>query len=164
MAQLRCPNCGGYRVSDQVKRIILRRTDEPAQSSWEGAGRLGLLVLGAIAIYFGTVVLLLNAVGHTGRVASADVPALFWVVFWGDLALLVIGGIMLARRRWARLGLYRGVLHRDWCRLCGYRWQWVEGQPEPTSSTGQATTDLIRRGAQPVDQAAAADPERTRRE
>jgi hypothetical protein len=142
-------------VSDERKRTILNRYNEPAKSSFEGAGPLMLFTLAPLAIWVGATVLAANHIMPIG---------LFWVIVWGDLAALVVGVLWLENRRWKHVGLYSGVLHHYWCGLCGYRWRRVEGRPEPEQPTGRTNTDLIQRGARHLGEAARAYEEQRRRE
>lgn len=126
MAQIQCPNCGGYKTSASTRHV------EKVPVSM--LRKVSLLVIGAVII-----------VGWRVWIASmgSSVPleSKFVNIFSFALAVfVVIAAATLKRNATTGYGFV--------CNLCGYTWNWMLGTPLPSV---KAQPDLIAAGAQRLE-------------
>jgi len=135
--QVQCPNCGGYKVSFSQKDIFEKRAYSVYDpKNWKGWH---------LVLIFLAIVLVLMAVG-------GESLRLFIVVFC-SVPLILSLIIFIPKLLWAiifqkgqmRIKEKSGVLYNFSCQLCGYKWEWSTGQPEPEI---HVRPDLIAKGEQ----------------
>ncbi len=123
MAQVQCPNCGGYKINTEKAVTIAsvkRQTSVPIFRALIGLG-----VLACVLLY---------------GVARGDFLAI------GSTALLIaIVGFLLFRSLTGQLTeKVPSIVRYDLgCLLCGYRWTWQNDQPYPKVNVNSA---LIQQG------------------
>lgn len=138
--QTRCPNCGGYRVWDEVKKLTVSKRSGKTVS---GGAVFGVILLS------GVFLVLALAIMNSQPAYHKDPPAIVWILFAPE-GITLFGGLFYL------LAIWRVVkLHRYTCSLCGYKWAWRADEPEP-EATQPANPDLIARGEQNLRNAAAA--------
>lgn len=121
--QVQCPNCGGYKVSSSEKPV----TEKTPVPIWQrtAMGVLGLSLLGLAFI-----------------LSSGDTIEAWGFVCTGTLSLLVA---LFSNTNAKIIGKY----YESHCLLCGYRWNWQEGQSMPKVIVN---SDLIAKGAQRLEE------------
>lgn len=123
MAQVQCPNCGGYKVSEERVRVEMEYTaissDKP-----RGGGLLLYLVVGVVFI----VVLGINF----------EIPRMF--IGFALIALVIAPFVVIAMRTDSQpnSSIYS-------CNICGFNWAVKDGEPEPEATV---RPELILKGEQ----------------
>jgi len=135
--QYQCPNCGGYKTSFSIEPIM--RTEEvPYADSIPARIRRGLIlgIMGGISI---------------GLMASLVGGELNYGLQFGFIVFLVANLIAFLGKeiRSEKLGEY----YKLYCQICGYKWEWIKGQPWPAVTV---QTDLIAKGSQRLEEEAQA--------
>ncbi len=128
--QVQCPNCGGYKVSQNIDRI------DPATGNMVGSGGCGIAVLFSILGF---------ALAIYGTMSGNS------VIGFSGTALMVLVGFPLIvwleiKKGQSQKRAYN--LYNYQCNLCGYQWSWREGQPK---SKVNIRPDLIERGEQRLE-------------
>lgn len=123
MAQVQCPNCGGFKV-DEKRRVRYPKSGKLDTDYGQGCYVAFMLVAGFV---LGSL-------------------ALWWqdTLFFGIVVVAVIVYLIGA----ARMSNYPRVYSCS-CQLCGYRWTWERGQPEPEP---HVRPDLIQQGMQKLEE------------
>jgi hypothetical protein len=136
------PACGSYRVTDTTQRV----NPKTGKGVWNpfASGCLTSLGLLVLAILIGALLVpsFTSAYGPAGSQDAANVVTVVWAV------VTVIAFLAVFTR-------YRNMvqLHQYECSLCGFKWIWMEGDPEPTepvyhpTGVAQAGADLNNRMA-----------------
>lgn len=123
-SQAQCPNCGGYKVTAErfnVKQVI----SIPLRNRLIYAGVLLLLSFTAMGISL--------VIGEDWSIICGGFFAFWW---------FVAAFIALFR---SKLKKVVGKAYEYTCLICGYRWEWQEGQPWPKANINP---DLLAMGAQ----------------
>jgi hypothetical protein len=129
--QVQCPNCGGYKVNEDVIGI-----DSKTGKSFPVLGYCGFVVL-LMVIYVMVGALWLAVYGNKPTTSSCLMSTVFILLFfWGTYKFN-----KREKRAWN--------LYKYECKLCGYQWEWREGQPRPTVNV---RPDLIEKGEQRLEQ------------
>jgi hypothetical protein len=147
--QVKCPNCGGYKITSQ--KTPIKQKIALSESERRAMRILGLIIF-------------------VPMLGLSILACLVATVFGSDLGTSLSGGfytfctIIIVASLAGLLGsLFQsnvtkvvGHLHHFTCILCGYRWDWQEGQPWPKV---HVDPDLIAKGEQRL-----AEEERRRQE
>ena len=142
MAQVQCPNDGGYKVSTTVV-VVDRKTGKEVEKA--GCGCWSAALLG---IFF-AIVFLVMGIG-----SLVDHESLEGGIIGLVSGLCIVGFIVL----WMVLqykDYYKAdkiIKYKHECLLCGYRWERREGEPPPEV---HVRPDLIAKGAQRLEEEAA---------
>ena len=141
--QLQCPNCGGYKVTSGEKPVI-KKVPVP---TWQRLA-WGLLGLGLLGLaFFLNMVIDFNSDGALQTWLYCGCPGIVLTL----VALFQSTSMKKVGKYWAFS-----------CLLCGYRWEWSEGQPWPKV---KVNSDLIVKGAQRLEEEEReAEEERKRQE
>lgn len=142
MKQVQCPNCGGYRVSEETAYYSDSAGKHLANDPTAPTGCSLLVVAVGVAMFMVVQDTTIKIVGIL-------------------LVLLASGALvgMLGLTRMigsANKGLHR--VNKYACLLCGYRWEWHQGDPLPSVTV---RPDLIQKGEQRLQ---AEEEERRKRE
>lgn len=131
--QAQCPNCGGYKISSTTIDIKQKMPKSTSKYLKDVFWALVLLVfLGFVDSQLGS-------------------PC-------SGIAFIVLLVVLFQRTEMKKIGEYFNFT----CLLCGYRWEWREGQPWPKV---KVNPDLIAKGAQKLEEEAReAEEERKRQE
>ena len=119
MAQVQCPNCGGYKIDEKA----FVRKPKSGQLSFDQIALILLVSFGLGSWWLWK--------GNT---------------LWGVLS--IVGGLISYTILLALLSNRPSVYHRT-CMLCGYKWTWESGQPEPRI---RVRPDLIQKGMQKLEE------------
>ena len=125
MAQVQCPNCGGYKIQLKKEPIWTKKL-----LPWEHRKQGMLWGVGTVLVVCIIAVLIPRTGVIDGILACIGVFAIL-----GILSLL----FMPTQR------VMSGTIYHFTCDLCGYRWDWVEGTPLPEI---HIRPDLIAKGEQ----------------
>jgi hypothetical protein len=135
--QEQCPNCGGYKIDRSIKRID-PKTGKQYESRFRDIMWIPISALLILCFY----TFIPNPIYSCG------------------FAALVIAASIIVSKRSIEAHTY--PLYSYYCNLCGYRWEWHEGQPWPKV---KVNPDLMARGAQKLEEEAReAEEERKRQE
>ncbi len=111
--QEQCPSCGGYK-SDSVLTLIDPKTGKEVKSATCG----GIIMVIMIAFVVG------QGIGFF-------IPTDFWIPF----VILIIAIVLFLSYKIATTPTAaekRATSHYKYhCNICGYNWEWHEGQPRP---------------------------------
>ena len=149
MAQVQCPNCGGYRVNEE--RV---HTDPKTNRNVSESGGCGDWIRAFVAGVAAFFVIGGCIGGELFGVKTTDASYGTWV--YATLFLSVALGIaaLVITRRARRAALARAdTTYNYYCLLCGYRWSWRPGTPLPNV---QVRPELIAKGEQKLAEEAAA--------
>lgn len=144
--QVQCPNCGGYKIDGSVRRI------DPE------TGRAVRGKSGAGCFWFAGI----TGLGVILSVMSRDTNGVLAIAGFvlGFIAAWVSDAISKQKVKQAIARAYN--LYNYSCNLCGYRWEWRDGQPWPKV---KVNPDLIAKGAQKLEEETReAEEERKRQE
>ncbi len=134
MAQVQCPNEGGYKVTTKIVTID-RRTGKELKKPREWVGEI--LLLGSLLFLLsGTFLLFPN------RGLSSD-PAIVFLVIGLSCAVLLILWWRVPVDKYNKIDKITKYKHE--CLLCGYRWERREDEPPPEA---HVRPDLIAMGEQ----------------
>jgi rubredoxin len=122
--QTQCPNCGGYKTNQDVFQIDPKTGKQPMS--------------GCSFIITGTIVLLIAGVVLSIVAGEEFVNQAMIVGFLLFIGYALWQGIATGQ---ARQRAY--ILYNYQCNLCGYKWEWKEGQPLPKVTV---QPDLIAKG------------------
>jgi hypothetical protein len=129
--QLQCPNCGGYKVTSQIGSIT-----KSFPLTWEQRSRR----IGCSMVLTGVLgVVLQNSLSNGKIIISLIVGMLILISF------LVLLFLVFERTR----TIVVGKSYTSTCLLCGYQWQWLEGQPRTDVNV---KPDLIAMGAKRLEE------------
>lgn len=129
--QVQCPNCGGYKITS-AEVPITGKMPVPIWSRVVGA-IVGLALVGAGFI-------ISSGIGSYSGKGDSD---LAWVC-WLPGALILLPSLLVSTQP-KKVGKY----YTFSCLLCGYQWEWREGQQWPKV---KVNPDLIAKGAQKLEQ------------
>lgn len=135
-SQAQCPNCGGYKVTSQ-RFAVKQVTPIPMQNRLKLAG----------ALFGAAIVVILVSV-------AIDVD---WGIWCGGFLALswFIGAVNALFRN--RLTKVVGHAYDFECLICGYRWEWQEGQSWPKV---KVNPELLVKGAQRLKEEEEAERQR----
>ena len=122
--QRQCPNCGGYKTSSTITKYLTQKTPIPMSNRiWKGVIALILILVSLpfITKSFETV----------------------FGLFCGGLLMLLWALFVSTNNK------NIGDSYRFTCSLCGYSWDWSQGQPVPKV---KVNPDLIVKGALKLEQ------------
>lgn len=151
MAQVQCPNCGGFKVSGEKIHIdpkTKRKISTSGCGSWVIASLLWLCLMIAGGAIF-------------GNTSTSDDNRLAGVLYLGCVGLsfvIPIVGLVLMERNRSDTLAKAITTYKYSCLLCGYAWEWHEGEPWPEA---HIRPDLIAKGEERLQAEAA---ERRRQE
>ena len=140
MAQVQCPNCGGYKIITE-KQVTIAYEKKKVQNTF-GQTIVLLVMLGLLAWWF------LSAVQHGSTLGMILAGVLF--IFLAFRVIQIWTGQ-------ARVRVPSVIKYDLYCQLCGYRWTWQNDQPYPAVNVNPA---LIQQGEQRLQQ----EEEQRRRE
>lgn len=131
--QVQCPNCGGYKVSEEKRTVVATEKRNVDSSS---SARMKLLQIG-IAVF------LLIAFGAflQGNTLYACLAGLIAILFVLVAWLLFRNGV--------KQDVPTIVRYEFYCELCGYRWTWRNDEPYPLIKINPT---LIQQGEQKLEQ------------
>ncbi len=142
MAQVQCPNEGGYKVTTKVVKID-RRTGRKVKEP--DMGILGWLIC---SVPFGYGMTLLGE----GKIGSGIVLLTIGV----SVTALGVWNVNAAKRKYKKkIDEIKKYYHE--CLICGYRWERREDEPPPEV---RVRPDLIAMGEQRLQEEAAAERRR----
>lgn len=129
--QVQCPSCGGYK-SDSTLTLIDPKTGKKVPSTTCG----GIILVIAIA-FLG------------GQGIAPFIPSDFGIPFIVlTLAIVLFLSYKIATTPTA--AEKRATSHYKYhCNICGYKWEWHEGQPRPKVNV---RPDLIAQGEQRLEE------------
>jgi len=134
--QWQCPNCGGYKTSS-IANYVTEETPFPMETRVK-VGVIGLIPLSiSIAIYF-----FFDKHHYWFNDMNGGSAILFFPACFGVIALLL--ALFQSAKKTKVIDSYRFN-----CSLCGYSWNWRQGQPVPKV---KANPDLIAKGTQKLEQ------------
>lgn len=138
--QVQCPNCGGYKIDGKILRV------DPSTGQVIKYGGCFLVVI-TIMLYVGAVQCLWFLLFFLGEKIFSGVeinPAIGLLAIAATFVLpfFVVIPFYIERNAAKKRAYNLYVYH---CNLCGYDWQWREGQPRPKVSV---QPDLIEKGEQ----------------
>lgn len=133
MAQIQCPNCGGYKVSEEKRTVIASEKRYVDSSS---SGRMKLLQTG-VAVF------LLIAFG-----AFLQGNTLYGCLA-GLIAILFVWAAWLLFRNGVKQDVPTIVRYEFYCELCGYRWTWRSNEPYPHITINPT---LVQQGEQRLEE------------
>lgn len=130
--QVQCPNCGGYKT-DEHSEFVNPKTGKPDLTS----GGYCILMLLWLIIYVGLIFVLLLVF----RADERNTPGCL-------ISLVMVMIFIWFHIKYVRVGKDAQKFYKYECRICGYHWQWREGQPRPTINV---RGDLIEKGEQRLE-------------
>ncbi len=155
--QVQCPNCGGYKVSDNSYPID-SATGTPVQKKGP-MGCLLLLLIGSLTALVYPVAFASDGIDDVDEIIVMSMFVGFFVLselLW----IMTIIGTIRKNREIDKMLLIARTAHEYHCYICGYNWKWVEGDPKPEV---KANPDLIVKGMQRLEEEAAAEEEARRK-
>lgn len=142
MAQVQCPNCGGYRVETKTETIDLK-SGQNFDFGWKF---WFVLVFFAIApLFMGTVALLARLSGQSMSFNPSDDNTLICCALPGGLFFTF--GMVLYIRSYFKASKVEKYYHT--CGLCGYQWSRRADEPLPHVTV---RPDLIAKGEERLRQ------------
>lgn len=142
--QVQCQSCGGYKIDGKIVRI------DPSTGQVIKLNGCGLVVI-TIMLYFGAVQALWFLIFFLASIISPGAE-----VGMGTILLIALSSIFAPFL--VVIPFYRGQsatqkrgynLYMYHCNLCGYDWQWREGQTRPKV---KVKPDLIAKGAKKLEE------------
>ena len=131
--QVQCPNCGGYKITSAEKPIKEKVPTPILQRVTNGVLGLALIGLG----------LYIYSIGLRSDISSDGGTIYAWTCGCPGALLLLVA--LFSSTQLKQVGKY----YQFSCLLCGYSWEWREGQPWPKV---KANPDLIAKGAQRLEE------------
>lgn len=121
--QTQCPNCGGYKTNQDIIQIDPTTGKQPSGGSFILKGAIILLIGGG-------VLSMITSQEFVMKVLIIAFPVLMGYALWQ--------GISSGKAKQRSYNLYKYQ-----CDLCGYKWEWKQGQPLPKINV---QPDLIAKG------------------
>ncbi|MDE3091271.1 MAG: hypothetical protein KGJ80_18035 [Chloroflexota bacterium] len=161
MAQVQCPNCGGYKTDMKIEPIYgetLPLTHSERKSRWIAWLLFGGFTIPLIPVYFialgvlrivdamrwtdlsGLIRLLVFVPMSPFLIGS---PPFFLNIIWGAILWFALFKIIKGKQPIKR------TIHHYTCWLCGYKWDWEPGTPLPSVTV---RPDLIAKGEQRLEE------------
>jgi hypothetical protein len=145
MAQVQCPNDGGYKVSTEIVYL----DPKTGRELYDPSGCIWLFFVGTVGIILalgGVVVALIEDHEVTFENIFATIVCLIFC------ALAAITGLIhYARESSYYKKVNKIIKYKHECLLCGYKWERREDEPLPEV---HVRPDLIAKGAQRLEEEA----------
>lgn len=143
--QVRCPNCGGYRVADHIDRIETDSRKIVAPPS-EPFGFLDFMAVLSILMIIGGIAF---GILNPGFLIVTVIGILFLIIIWVFKRLIRSATGRDPddefKKKHAQFIAMTIEQHTYNCVLCGYHWSWAEGDARPDVTI---RSDLIQKGEQ----------------
>jgi hypothetical protein len=140
--QVRCPNCGGYKINSKKIRMDPRTGNSIAPKFIKVILYLGLPFLG-LFIVVGLLAIISQV--FLGGDFSIDI----FMFLLGVVGLIFFIASIKALRIYSQTEKLAYILYKFNCILCGYIWDWQMGEKWPEV---HVRPDLIAKGEQRIEE------------